>query len=59
MLLEAVGGVLQAVVDVHRPHLPWPLHGAGCEQCGGVGAAAEGYCQGESWGEGGEGLEEC
>jgi hypothetical protein len=29
MRLETIGCGLQAVVDVHRPHLSWPAAGTG------------------------------
>jgi hypothetical protein len=34
MGFKTIGGGLQAVVDVHRPHLPWPTLGT-CQQQGG------------------------
>jgi hypothetical protein len=42
MRFKAIGGILQAVVDVHRPHLPRPAPGASQKQGGGVGTATEG-----------------
>jgi len=39
MRLETIGCGLQAVVDVHRPHLSWPATSTGQEQRGRVGPA--------------------
>ena len=41
MRLETIGSGLQAVVDVHRPHLSWPATGTGHEQRCGVGTATQ------------------
>jgi hypothetical protein len=41
MRLETIGCGLQAVVDVHRPHLPGPAASAGQEQRDRVGPATQ------------------
>ncbi len=45
VLLEAVGRGLQTVVHMDGPHLAWPARGAGQQQGGGVGAAAQAHGQ--------------
>ena len=43
MRFKRVSRILQAVVNVHRPHLPRPAAGAGPQQSRGVGPTAEGH----------------
>jgi hypothetical protein len=43
MRFKRVSRHLQAVVNVHRPHLPRPAAGAGQQQSRGVGPTAEGH----------------
>ena len=49
VLREHIGKVVRAdtVVDVHGAHLTRPFFGAGDQECGGIGAAAQGDCQGQ------------
>jgi len=56
MRLKAIGSGLQAMVDVHRPHLSWPAAGTGQEQRGGVGSATESDRQRKAWAETSQGL---
>jgi hypothetical protein len=56
MRLKSIGRILQAVVNVHRPHLPRPAAGAGQEQGGRVGTAAEGHCKRKARAEISQGL---
>ena len=46
--LEAISGRLKAMVNVHGAHLPGPFFGAGQQQRGGIGTAAERNRQGQA-----------
>jgi hypothetical protein len=43
MGFKSICRILQAVVNVHRPHLPRPTAGAGQQQSRGVGTATESH----------------
>ena len=58
MPLEIIGRRLQSVVNVERAHLARPARGAGREQRGRIGAAAEADRQRQRRREGGDGLVE-
>jgi hypothetical protein len=47
MLCKMIGSLLQAVMNVDGPHLPWPLLNTGQQQGCGVGTTAESDGEGQ------------
>jgi hypothetical protein len=54
--LEIIGGRLQPVVDVNRPHLTWPTLGAGQQHGHRIGPTTQGHRQRKARTEGCQGL---
>jgi len=56
MHFKVIGSGLQAMVDVHCPHLPRPAPGTGQKQRRGIGATTEGHCKRKARAEVSQGL---